>query len=313
MKIGTEGIKLIKSFEGCVLTAYKCPAGILTIGWGHTKDVYERMSITQEEADALFLEDIKIYEDAVNNYVSKFNFNQNQFDALTSFAYNCGIGSLNSICSLNSIAEIAAELPLYCNAYVNGVKTQLAGLVRRRKEELELFLKDITIETSVSCKRVKNADGTYTVRPGDTLGSIADEFGYNYEDLAKWSNISDANCISVGQIIRFSAPVTTTNSTNTYTVVTGDNLSSIASKFNTTVSSICSLNNISNPNLIYPGQVLKLNDKSSSNQVHYEVVAGDTCWDIAERYSVSVSQICNYNPVIGDGSLIQVGQILRIK
>ena len=114
-----------------------------------------------------------------------------------------------------------------------------------------------------------------------------------------------------GQIIRFSAPSSTT--VNNYTVVTGDNLSSIAAKFNTTVSSICSLNNISNPNLIYPGQVLKLNDKSSSNQVHYEVVPGDTCWDIAERYGVSVSQICNFNPAIGDGSFIQVGQILRIK
>lgn len=312
MKIGTEGIKLIKSFEGCVLSAYKCPAEIWTIGWGHTKDVYEGMTITQEEADSLFLEDVQVYADAVNNYVSKFNFNQNQFDALTSFAYNCGIGSLNSICSLNSIAEIAAELPLYCNAYVNGVKTQLAGLVRRRKAELELFNKGIN-NVATNSSRVKNDDGTYTVKAGDTLGSIADEFGYNYQDLAKWSNISDANCISIGQIIRFSPPVATTNSTNTYTVVTGDNLSSIASKFNTTVSSICSLNNISNPNLIYPGQVLKLNDKSSSNQVHYEVVAGDTCWDIAERYSVSVSQICNYNPVIGDGSLIQVGQILRIK
>ena len=310
MKIGTEGIKLIKSFEGCVLSAYKCPAGIWTIGWGHTKDVYEGMTITQEEADSLFLEDVQVYADAVNNYVSKFNFNQNQFDALTSFAYNCGIGSLNSICSLNSIAEIAAELPLYCNAYVNGVKTQLAGLVRRRKEELELFLKDITIETSVSCKRVKNADGTYTVKAGDTLGSIADEFGYNYEDLAKWSNISDANCISVGQIIRFSAPVTATNNTNTYTVVAGDNLSSIAAKFNTTVSSICYLNNISNPNLIYAGQVLKINETVSS--ISYTVVPGDNLSAIASKFNTTVSNLCSLNN-INNPNLIYVGQVLKIK
>ena len=309
MRIGTAGINLIKSFEGCVLTAYKCPAGIWTIGWGHTKDVYEGMSITQEEADALFLEDIKIYEDAVNNYVSKFNFNQNQFDALTSFAYNCGIGSLNSICSLNSIAEIAAELPLYCNAYVNGVKTQLPGLVRRRQAELELFNKGINNVTSNS-GRVKNADGTYTVKPGDTLGSIADEFGYNYEDLAKWSNISDANCISVGQIIRFSAPVTTTNSTNTYTVVSGDNLSSIAAKFNTTVSNICSLNNISNPNLIYAGQVLKINETSSN--ISYTVVAGDNLSAIASKFGTTVSNICSLNN-IDNPNLIYVGQVLKIK
>ena len=309
MKIGTEGIKLIKSFEGCVLTAYKCPADIWTIGWGHTKDVYEGMSITQEEADALFLEDIKIYEDAVNNYVSKFNFNQNQFDALTSFAYNCGIGSLNSICSLNSIAEIAAELPLYCNAYVDGVKTQLAGLVRRRQAELELFSKGINNVTP-SSGRVKNADGTYTVKAGDTLGSIADEFGYNYEDLAKWSNISDANCIAVGQIIRFSAPVTTTNSVNTYTVVAGDNLSSIASKFNTTVSNLCSLNNISNPNLIYAGQVLKINEPASS--ISYTVVAGDNLSAIASKFNTTVSNLCSLNN-INNPNLIYVGQVLKIK
>ena len=309
MRIGTEGIKLIKSFEGCVLTAYKCPADIWTIGWGHTKDVYEGMSITQEEADALFLEDIKIYEDAVNNYVSKFNFNQNQFDALTSFAYNCGIGSLNSICSLNSIAEIAAELPLYCNAYVDGVKTQLAGLVRRRQAELELFSKGINNVTP-SSGRVKNADGTYTVKAGDTLGSIADEFGYNYQDLAKWSNISDANCISVGQIIRFSAPVVTTNSTNTYTVVSGDNLSSIAAKFNTTVSNICSLNNISNPNLIYAGQVLKINETSSN--ISYTVVAGDNLSTIASKFGTTVSNICSLNN-INNPNLIYVGQVLKIK
>lgn len=307
MKIGTEGIKLIKSFEGCVLTAYKCPAGILTIGWGHTKDVYEGMSITQEEADALFLEDIKIYEDAVNNYVSRFNFNQNQFDALTSFAYNCGIGSLNSICSLNFIAEIASELPLYCNAYVNGVKTQLAGLVRRRQAELELFNKGINNVTP-NPGRVKNADGTYTVQSGDTLGSIADEFGYNYEDLAKWSNISDANCISVGQIIRFSAPSSTT--VNNYTVVTGDNLSSIAAKFNTTVSNLCSLNNISNPNLIYVGQVLKINEPASS--ISYTVVAGDNLSVIASKFNTTVSNICNLNN-ISNPNLIYPGQVLKIK
>ena len=309
MKIGTEGIKLIKSFEGCQLTAYKCPAGAWTIGWGHTKDVYEGMSITQEEADVLFLEDIKIYEDAVNNYVSKFNFNQNQFDALTSFAYNCGIGSLNSICSLNSIAEIAAELPLYCNAYVDGVKTQLAGLVRRRQAELELFNKGLNNVTH-NQSRVKNADGTYTVKAGDTLGSIADEFGYNYEDLAKWSNISDANCISVGQIIRFSAPVTTTNSVNTYTVVAGDNLSSIASKFNTTVSNLCSLNNISNPNLIYAGQVLKINEPASS--ISYTVVAGDNLSAIASKFNTTVSNLCSLNN-INNPNLIYVGQVLKIK
>lgn len=135
MNIGNKGLELIKSFEGCRLTAYKCPAGVWTIGWGHTKKVYECMSITQDEADQFLIEDVQIYANAVNKYVSKFNFNQNQFDALVSFAYNCGIGSLDSVCSCNTLDEIRAELPLY----VNGGGVRLPGLVRRRNEELALF------------------------------------------------------------------------------------------------------------------------------------------------------------------------------
>lgn len=309
MNIGTEGINLIKNFEGCVLNAYRCPAGILTIGWGHTGNVYEGQVITQAEADRLFLEDVQVYAYAVNNYVSKFNFNQNQFDALVSFAYNCGIGSLNAICSCDTIEELAAELPLYCNAYINGVKTPLAGLVRRRQEELELFNKGIN-NVKDNTGRVKNADGTYTVKVGDNLSAIAEEFGYNYQDLAKWSNIPDANCISIGQIIRFSAPAAeNASSKNIYTVQSGDNLSSIAAKFNTTVSNICSLNNISNPNLIYAGQVLKINGADS---VSYTVIAGDNLSAIASKFNTTVSNICNLNN-ISNSNLIYPGQVLKIK
>ena len=120
MNISERGLNLIKSYEGCRLTAYRCPANVLTIGWGHTKNVYEGMIITQAQADQFLVEDVQVYANAVNKYVSKFNFNQNQFDALVSFAYNCGIG---------------AELPLY----VNGGGVRLPGLVRRRNEELALF------------------------------------------------------------------------------------------------------------------------------------------------------------------------------
>ena len=135
MNISERGLNLIKSYEGCRLTAYRCPANVLTIGWGHTKNVYECMSITQAQADQFLVEDVQVYANAVNKYVSKFNFNQNQFDALVSFAYNCGIGSLDSVCSCNTLDEIRAELPLY----VNGGGVRLPGLVRRRNEELALF------------------------------------------------------------------------------------------------------------------------------------------------------------------------------
>ena len=137
MNIGNKGLDLIKSFEGCRLTAYRCPANVLTIGWGHTKNVYEGMTITQDEADRLLVEDVQVYANAVDRYNSRFNFTQEEFDALTSFTYNCGVGSLQAVMSCcNTKQEIAEE----CKLYNKGGGVVLAGLVRRREEEYKLFM-----------------------------------------------------------------------------------------------------------------------------------------------------------------------------
>ena len=100
MKISEVGVNLIKSFEGCSLKAYKCPAGVWTIGWGTTEPIngikpHEGMIITQQQADELLIKNLKGYENAVNKYVT-YSINQNQFDALVSFAYNCGNGALKT-------------------------------------------------------------------------------------------------------------------------------------------------------------------------------------------------------------------------
>lgn len=137
MNIGNKGLDLIKSFEGCRLTAYRCPANVLTIGWGHTKNVYEGMTITQDEADRLLVEDVQVYANAVDRYNSRFNFTQEEFDSLTSFTYNCGVGSLQAVMSCcNTKQEIAEE----CKLYNKGGGVVLAGLVRRREEEYKLFM-----------------------------------------------------------------------------------------------------------------------------------------------------------------------------
>lgn len=125
MRIGNKGIDLIKSFEGCSLVAYLCPSNVWTIGWGHTGGVYEGQRITQAQADQLFIEDIKKYEPTGN-------WNQNQFDALTSFSYNCGVGAMQSVIDSG---DITGEMALY----INGSNGVLQGLVRRRKAEIELF------------------------------------------------------------------------------------------------------------------------------------------------------------------------------
>lgn len=147
MNIGNKGLDLIKSFEGCRLSAYKCPAGVWTIGYGHTQGVYEGMTISQAQADNMLREDVKYYADAVDRYNSRFNFTQEEFDSLTSFTYNCGVGSLQAVMSCcNTKQEIAEE----CKLYNKGGGVVLPGLVRRREEEYKLFMSGSSSSSSSS-------------------------------------------------------------------------------------------------------------------------------------------------------------------
>lgn len=155
MNISEKGLNLIKSFEGCHLSAYRCPAGVLTIGYGHTAGVYEGMVITQAQADQFLFEDVQRFVNAVNQYQARFNFNQNEFDALVSFTYNCGAGSLaNVMACCNTKQEIAEE----CKLYNKGGGQVLPGLVRRRNEEYQLFMSGSSNGTSVS--QPSTASGT---------------------------------------------------------------------------------------------------------------------------------------------------------
>ena len=138
MNISERGLNLIKSYEGCRLSSYKCPSNKWTIGWGRTSGVYEGMVITQAQADQFLFEDVQRFVNAVNQYQSRFNFNQNEYDALVSFTYNCGEGSLQAVMSCcNTKQEIAEECKLYNRSSTGQV---LAGLVRRREEEYKLFM-----------------------------------------------------------------------------------------------------------------------------------------------------------------------------
>lgn len=140
MHMNEAGLRLLKNFEGVHLQAYKCPAGVVTIGYGHTgmlngKPLTMGTTITQAEAEALLKQDLVKYENYVNSL--KRDFNENQFSALTSFVYNCGLGSLQSLCRNRSNNQIAEALLLYNKARGR----VLAGLTKRRKAERELFLK----------------------------------------------------------------------------------------------------------------------------------------------------------------------------
>lgn len=147
-KVGKAGLALIKQFEGCRLEAYRCSAGRWTIGYGHTDGVKKGMKITQKQAELIFQNDIDLFSKSVSNVIGSVNLNQNQFDALISFAYNCGIGNLKKSTLLMRIKEnpnderIGYEFLRW--TYSNG--RYLAGLARRRKAEAELYFSPIKEE-----------------------------------------------------------------------------------------------------------------------------------------------------------------------
>ena len=180
MKTSKKGIDLIKSFEGCRLTAYKCPAGVWTIGYGHTAGVKSGQIITQEQADAYLASDLEKYERYVEE--TGLQLKQNQFDALVSFAYNCGNGNLKTLIRNRSLEQIAEALLLYNKA--NG--KVLSGLTRRRKAERELFIKDSnnSEKQNVSKKTIEEIAKEVIAglwKSGEERKKMLTEKGYDYE------------------------------------------------------------------------------------------------------------------------------------
>lgn len=146
MKVSINCIVLIKHFEGFSASPYKCPAGVPTIGYGSTRDTdgkaitMDYAPITEQQAINLMVSTLKTYEDAVNRYV-QVPINQNQFDALVDFAYNCGAQNLRTSTLLKKLNagdfNGAAEQLL---VWIYGGGKKLNGLIKRRMAERTLFL-----------------------------------------------------------------------------------------------------------------------------------------------------------------------------
>ena len=159
-----------------------------------------------------------------------------------------------------------------------------------------------------------NVVQTYTVQSGDTLSGIAARFGVTVSQLCQWNNIANPNQIYAGQVLKIYSSGENA-STTTYTVQSGDTLSGIAARFGVTVSQLCQWNNIANPNFIYVGQVLTIyRDASSSfspHMIYYTVQYGDTLSGIAQKFGVSVQELCEWNN-IANPNQIYAGQVLKI-
>ena len=140
MKTGNKGIELIKHFEGCELEAYKCPAGVWTIGYGHIKGVHEGMTITEHQAEEMLKSELHEYEGYINDYVT-VPLNQNQFDAMVSWVYNLGGGNLRASSLLKVLnAGEYDGVPAQMMRWNKAGGKVLEGLTRRRQAEADLFV-----------------------------------------------------------------------------------------------------------------------------------------------------------------------------
>lgn len=140
MNISKKGIDLIKSFESCKLSSYKAvpTEKYYTIGWGHYgPDIKPGMVISSAQADAYLKADLATAEKAVN--ATGLKLNQNQFDALVSFTYNCGQKNLKTLINNRTLPQIGEAILLYNKS---GGKV-LNGLIRRRKAEHDLYISPI--------------------------------------------------------------------------------------------------------------------------------------------------------------------------
>lgn len=143
-----EAIALIKKFEGFRSKPYKCPGGVWTIGYGHTKGVKkDTKPITKEEAEVLLWNDLEEFEEYVLEMVTNRNMNENQFGALVSFCYNLGQGNLAKSTLLRlfnegKVAEAADQFRKWNKA---GGKV-LPGLTKRREAERQLFMKPALVK-----------------------------------------------------------------------------------------------------------------------------------------------------------------------
>lgn len=189
MKTSGAGLGLIIYFEGYRSTAYTCPAGVPTIGYGHTAGVKRGQQCTKQQAYEWLIEDVKKFEAYVN--ALPYMLTQNQFDALVSFTYNCGYGNLKSLTrdghrDLNTIRRMMLE-------YNKANGKVLKGLQRRRHLEHQLF--SLTYDDyAVDENGYDNVVTAVSVIRGQYDNSVTRKRllaldGYNYDTVQRIVNI----------------------------------------------------------------------------------------------------------------------------
>ena len=278
-----------------------------------------------ERVQTLTGKEIIVYSDLSNA--------QNTFNREVADRYSLWLayyGDYNSLSNVETSWNTWIGVQYEDRGIINGIN----GYVDRDRFTNEIFLGNGNeeIPTTQNPNNSSNTETiTYTIKKGDTLWAIARKYGTTVSELADINNIKNPDLIFPGEVIRILTNSTVagneTSGTGSiiYTVKRGDTLSKIAKYYGVSVNQIIALNNITNPNLIYPGEKLRITSISmpnftrpnnngngnNGNYIFYRVRRGDTLYGIARRYGVTVDYLVRLNN-IENRNLIFPGQIIRI-
>lgn len=193
MKISDAGVALIASFEGCKLNAYWDATGkVWTIGYGHTKKVKKGDVITQAQANQFLKDDCADAERQVMRFDSIYHWNQNEFDALVSFAFN--VGSIDQLTAkgTRTRAQIAEKLPAYNKS--GGVL--LNGLTRRRNAEKKLFLTPVS-GAAAQTTQTTTSENVYVAKVTATRLNVRTGPGLKYKNVPEYPQLAKDNLVDV--------------------------------------------------------------------------------------------------------------------
>ena len=245
------------------------------------------------------------WETSIKDYGSFLNVNSR---------YKKALGLTNYKDQIKAIHEAGyATDPNYQSKIISIIEAN--NLVQFDKQVLNVPVSLSTKPVAVAPSIKKIIGTSYTVESGDTLSTISSRSGVSVDNLAKWNSIKNKNVISTGQKLVLKAPVAklvvaAKVSSKTYTVKSGDNLSTIAAKNGTTTKALQDLNSIKDANKINVGQVIKLSGTVASKGGTYTVKSGDTLSGIAQKVGSTTKKLQDKNG-IKNANKINVGQKIK--
>ncbi len=272
-----------------------------------------------ETVEKLTNKEVILYSDLSNS--------QNIFNSEIAKKYELWLAYYNNY---SNLVDIKNNWSTYIGVQYTdmGNVSGVNGYVDRDIYSKEIFLNDATQIPSIQNpnQTINTESITYIVKKGDTLWDIARTYGTTVQEIVNINNIPNENLIYPGQVLKI-LKNSTINGSETretgsiiYTVQRGNTLSQIAKAYGVTVNDIVKVNNIQNPNLIYPGLKLKITNstnttlqpiKQNNSYITYVIKRGDTLWGIARRFGVSVRYLARLNN-IANPRLIYPGKIIKI-